>query len=141
MMTLEQLVDFYEGLTPADAERFGQFYSDDAWFKDPFNEVRGIAPIQRIFRHMFTQLEAPRFCIRERVVDAGGAMLVWELNFRSRMLGRGEQQLRGVSHLRFAPDGRVNYHRDYWDASEELYAKLPLLGILMRRLKRALAAA
>ena len=28
-------------------------------------------------------------------------------------------------------------HRDYWDAAEELYEKLPLLGALMRWLKSA----
>jgi steroid Delta-isomerase len=27
-------------------------------------------------------------------------------------------------------------HRDYWDAAEELYEKLPILGGLMRWLKR-----
>jgi steroid delta-isomerase len=28
-------------------------------------------------------------------------------------------------------------HRDYWDAAEELYEKLPVLGALMRWLKQA----
>lgn len=141
MVTLEQLVTFYEGLTLADAERFDQFYTDDAWFKDPFNEVRGVESIQRVFRHMFKQVDEPRFKVTERVVDASGSvMLVWELWFRARSLGCGDHVMRGVSHLRFAADGRVNYHRDYWDASEELYAKVPVLGALMRLLKRVLAA-
>jgi hypothetical protein len=33
----------------------------------------------------------------------------------------------------------VAVHRDYWDAAEELYEKLPLLGSLMRFLKRQAA--
>jgi hypothetical protein len=32
--------------------------------------------------------------------------------------------------------GRITLHRDYWDAAEELYEKLPLIGGLMRWLKR-----
>ena len=44
--------------------------------------------------------------------------------------------MRGASHLRFAPDGRVADHRDYWDAAEELYEKLPVVGGVMRWLKR-----
>jgi hypothetical protein len=32
--------------------------------------------------------------------------------------------------------GLITLHRDYWDAAEELYEKLPLLGSLMRWLKR-----
>jgi hypothetical protein len=61
-------------------------------------------------------------------------MLTWEFTFRLR--GRGAAELvRGATHLRFAPDGRISYHRDYWDAAEELYAKLPVLGALMRFLQ------
>ena len=138
---IDALIDFYHGLTPESIARFREFYSDDAYFKDPFNEVRGIEAIERIFSHMFRQVEAPRFVVTERLVDGRGAMLVWEFCFRVRLWGRGETQvMRGVSHLRFADDGRVNYHRDYWDAAEELYMKLPAIGGLMRLLRRTLAS-
>ena len=50
-----------------------------------------------------------------------------------------EQFIHGASHRRFATDGRVVYHRGYWDVAEELYEKLPVLGILMRWLKRQAA--
>lgn len=140
-MNLDPLIDFYNKFSPASVERFAEFYSADAYFKDPFNEVRGIAAIQRIFRHMFEQVGEPRFVVTERVADAQGAMLVWEFNFRVRLLGRGQAMvMRGVSHLRFDAEGKVNYHRDYWDTGEELYMKLPGLGTLMRGLRRALSA-
>jgi len=140
-MTLDALIDFFHGLSPQSVARFPEFYSDEAYFKDPFNEVRGVAAIQRIFTHMFDQVGEPRFVVTGRVVDDGGAMLIWEFHFRVRLFGRGETQvMRGVSHLKFAADGKVDYHRDYWDTGEELYMKLPALGTLMRGLRRALAA-
>lgn len=139
-MNLDALVDFYQTLTPASIDRFGDFYAEDAYFKDPFNEVRGLKPICRIFEHMFAQVSEPRFVVTERVVDGSGAVLVWEFFFRLRLFGRGETLvMRGVSHLKFAADGRVAFHRDYWDTAEELYMKLPALGTLMRGLRRALA--
>jgi hypothetical protein len=62
------------------------------------------------------------------------------MHFRSRfMRGEGEQTIHGVSHIRFDASGKVNYHRDYWDTGEELYAKVPVLGWLIRRLKRMAA--
>lgn len=140
-MNLDELVRFYENLTPGDVPRFREFYTDDAYFKDPFNEVRGLSAIQRIFTHMFRQVEEPRFRVTERIADPHGAMLAWEFWFVVRLLGRAETQvLRGVTHLRFAPDGKVAYHRDYWDAAEELYMKLPGIGLLMRGLRRAFRA-
>jgi hypothetical protein len=30
---------------------------------------------------------------------------------------------------------RIDLHRDYWDAAEEMYEKFPLVGSLMRWLK------
>jgi ketosteroid isomerase-like protein len=140
-MNLDALIEFFHGLTPESVARFPEFYSADACFKDPFNEARGVAAIQRIFAHMFEQVGEPRFIVSERVVDDGGAMLIWTFNFRAARWGGGKTQLiRGVSHLRFDAFGKVNYHRDYWDAAEELYTKLPVVGMLMRGLRRALAA-
>ena len=103
--------------------------------------MRGVAAIQHIFTHMFDQVGEPRFVVSEKVVDDSGAMLVWNFNFRAASWGGGGTQvIRGVSHLKFDAAGRVNYHRDYWDAAEELYMKLPVIGMLMRGLRRALAA-
>jgi len=48
------------------------------------------------------------------------------------------QTIHGASHLRFDAAGRIAYHRDYWDAASELYAKLPLIGPVMRYLQRRL---
>jgi hypothetical protein len=42
----------------------------------------------------------------------------------------------GASHLVFDAASKVQIHRDYWDAAEELYEKLPWVGSLMRWLKR-----
>ena len=140
-MSLDKLINFYHGLTAEQLEHFPDFYTEEAYFKDPFNEVRGVSAIQRIFSHMFTQVDDPRFVVTEKVVDANSTMLVWEFSFRIRLLGKGQTQvMRGVSHLKFAEDGRVNYHRDYWDTGEELYMKLPAIGTVLRGLRRVMAA-
>lgn len=140
-MNTDGLIQFYHELSLDSLARFPEFYSANAYFKDPFNEVRGVAAIQRIFTHMFSQVAEPRFVVTEKVADAGGVMLIWEFYYRVRLWGKGEAQvMRGVSHLKFDPDGKVNYHRDYWDTAEELYMKVPALGTLMRGLRRMLAA-
>jgi hypothetical protein len=115
----------------------GEHYAANAWFKDPFNEASGLDAIRRVFAHMFDTLEEPRFAVQERVIDDEGALLTWEFGFRLR--GR-QLRVRGASHLKFNGRGKVVYHRDYWDTGEELYAKLPLLGTLMRWLRRRLSA-
>ena len=138
---VDSLVAFFESIRPESVADFPRYYSEDAFFKDPFNEVRGVPAIQRIFTHMFSQVAEPRFKITERVVDESGAMLVWEFHYRLAIFGRERQQMiRGASHLKFDAAGKVCWHRDYWDAAEELYTSLPLVGCLMRGLKKIMAS-
>lgn len=136
-MTVDQIVRWFETLSRESVARASEIYAPDAFFKDPFNEVRGADRIERIFAHMFDQVESPRFLVHGRFSGEQGVMLVWDFTFRAS--GRS-MLVRGVSELRFAADGRVLHHRDYWDVAEELYEKFPVLGALMRFLKRRLAA-
>ena len=132
-----RVVAFFEALTPADLGRIGEFYTDDARFKDPFNEVQGQAAIKKIFAHMYIALHEPRFSVRDIVAEGDQCFLTWDFLFRfKRFSPTVEQCVRGGSHIVFGDDGRIALHRDYWDAAEELYEKLPAVGSLMRWLKR-----
>lgn len=132
-----RICQFFETLSPQSLAQIGAHYTPEARFKDPFNEVRGHAAIRRIFEHMFTSLHAPRFVVTQRLVDGAQVFLVWEFHCRfKRFDSTTTQVIRGGSHLQLAADGRIADHRDYWDAAEELYEKLPGVGALMRWLKR-----
>ena len=134
---LARAVAFFEAMSPADIARIGEIYASDAWFRDPFNEVRGSEAIGRIFAHMFAALDGPRFIVRESVREGSQAFVVWDFEFRFRRgAPRGVQRIHGTSHLRFDARGRIVSHRDYWDAAQELYEKLPVVGALMRWLRR-----
>ena len=66
-MKIDELIAFYHALSPESVANFPEFYSADAYFKDPFNEVHGIAPIQHIFSHMFKQVGEPRFVVTGKI--------------------------------------------------------------------------
>ena len=101
------------------------------------DEVRRLAEIQEIFRRMYRHLLEPRFRVTERVVGPEAVVLAWNFEFRMRAWRPAvRRQIHGLTLLRFDAAGKVNYHRDYWDAAEELYEKLPGVGALMRGLRR-----
>jgi hypothetical protein len=137
---LARLRQFFETLSPQSVGEIGTVYAANAWFKDPFNEVRGVAAIEGIFRHMFAQVDTPRFVIHDAVMQGDQGFVTWDFRFRMRRFSAAEQVIRGASHLRFDAAGLVVFHRDYWDAAEELYEKLPVLGGLMRFLRRRAAS-
>jgi hypothetical protein len=133
----DHLAVFFEGLNPGSVAELKQYYAPDARFKDPFNEVHGIPAIETIFAHMFVALEQPRFVVTGQVVQGLQCFMTWEFRFCFKRFQNGRPQcILGASHLVFSEQGLVTLHRDYWDAAEELYEKLPLVGALMRWLKR-----
>ena len=134
---VERLVQFFERLQPQDLPCLPEIYAPEARFKDPFNEVQGLPAIEHIFAHMFVALDTPHFIVTERIVQGQQCFLVWDFRFRfKRFDTQSWQTVRGGTHLVFNGQGLVTLHRDYWDAAEELYEKLPLVGGLMRWLKR-----
>ena len=133
---IDKLIHFFESISQENTVDLKQIYTDDVFFKDPFNEVNGIQHVITIFDHMFHQLDQPRFVVTTHVIQGDQAFLTWDFLFKMKRFNRNEQCIRGASHIRFAADGRVSFHRDYWDVAEELYEKLPLIGSVMRGLKK-----
>lgn len=133
---IDALVRYFETLSPETVGALPQFYAPQCRFVDPFSDVRGVGRVAAIFRHMFEQLDTPRFIVRERLAEGERVLLTWDFEFRFRRWRSGEvQRIHGASLLTLDATGLVAVHRDYWDATE-LYEKLPAIGLLMRALKR-----
>jgi hypothetical protein len=134
---LTALIGFFENLTPDSATRMGKHYDAQARFVDPFNDVQGLVAIEHIFQHMFVALDDPRFVVTTQMLQGQQCFLTWDFHFRfKRFQSTTQQTIRGATHLVFSDAGLVTLHRDYWDAAQELYEKLPVVGSLMRWLKR-----
>ena len=133
MTALDNLLRWYAALTPQSIHDVAHFYQTDAYFRDPFNDVRGVAKIEAIFAHMFATTESPRFIIDQRIEQAHQAFVTWTFEFT--LKGKAYSVV-GGSHFIFDDHGLVTSHRDYWDAAEELFQKLPIVGAPIRWLRR-----
>jgi len=134
---LQAFVQFFEALSPSSLEHIEGIYAPQARFKDPFNDVQGPAAVRHIFEHMYATVHDPRFVVVHAVQQGADAFVSWNFEFRfQRFSPQLTQTIHGATHLQFDDQGRVTLHRDYWDAAEELYEKLPAVGSLMRWLKR-----
>jgi steroid delta-isomerase len=132
----QEIADWFSHLQPASLQEIDSIYADQASFRDPFNEIKGCAQVRRVYQHMFDHLQLARFTIKRIVAQGPEAFMVWDFNFSLR---NRQMQIHGCTHFVLDSTGRIVLHRDYWDAAEELYEKLPLLGYFLRVLKRRLA--
>jgi SnoaL-like domain len=134
------IVGYFQTLSPSSVARMGEFYAGQAHFTDPFNDVIGVPAIQAIFAHMFVTLKQPRFVVTQQVCQGHQCFLTWEFRFYFRNYKVAQEQvILGASHLVLNETGQITMHRDYWDAAQELYEKLPVVGSLMRWLRARVA--
>jgi len=134
-----RFIDFYQHLKPDTLGWIEAVYCPTAHFRDPFNDVHGTAAIRRVFEDMFTMVQDDaRFVIVEHVAQGQQAFFTWQFHFRLRRWQRSKHFcIEGSSHVRFDEQCCVVYHRDYWDKAQELYEHFPVLGALMRGLRKA----
>ena len=108
----------------------------------PFNDVRGVAHIRKIFADMFKTVGAPDFTISSYGWSDNHdrqAFLRWKFIYR--VGGKGEPvTVEGMSDVLFDAGGKVESHFDFWDAASGLYEHLPVIGSVLRFLRKKIEA-
>jgi steroid Delta-isomerase len=134
---LNDYVSLYETMSVDDLSHLERFFTSNARFKDPFNDVQGLDKIHRVFDNMFSDLDYPTFSIDEAFLNDDIAYLKWRFNAQL----KGKQiAIVGLSRVVFNDQGLVSEHIDYWDASEQFYMKLPVIGAVLRFIQRKVSA-
>ena len=137
---LRRFATEFAALDASNLARLGELYSDDILFRDPLHEVRGLPAVRGYFGELYANISELRFDFYGFDQSAEGeGYLRWTMSYRHPRLRGGELiRVEGCSHLLWS-DGKVHRHRDYFDAGALLYEHLPVLGSLIRWLKRRLA--
>lgn len=127
---------YLEDLSSATLGDLETYVTADVRFKDPFNDVRGVDAMRRIFQHMFENVQDVKF--RAQDMASEGPMCLMSWHFEGKLRGN-PWAFDGASIIRFAEDGRVTEHIDHWDAGGDFYERLPIIGSLLACLRRRLA--
>jgi steroid delta-isomerase len=137
MEHVERYLHTFTTLQPDGLAGLAAVFAADARFKDPFNDVRGVEAITRVFAHMYATTRDSRFVVQEWAVNGETLFICWDYHFQT--LKGVPWQIVGASVVRFNAAGLAVEHVDYWDPAEHVYSKLPVLGWLMRWLRGKLA--
>ena len=135
-------VRFYETLTPARVGELRALAVPEMHFRDPFNDVRDVERVVAIFAAMYERMAAPVFHVLDTARTGNIGYIRWTFSFRRKKEPETAAPwlIEGVTRVELATDGRVLSHIDYWDAAGELYERVPILGGVLRFLRRRIAA-
>lgn len=135
-MNKQNLKTFFETLSPdTSLAYYEQIYARDVYFKDPFNQTNGINAVYEIFQDMYKKLDAPRFEVVESVRENDVCYVKWNFIFCFKGKAK-EQSFEGISRMQYNDEERIISHIDYWDSAEHVYEKIPLLGSVIRFIKK-----
>ena len=127
---------YFEDLTPDTLPEIARIATPDMRFRDPFNDVRGIDDVVRLLGTMYAH-GTPRFEILDRALGQSAGYILWRFT-NDPGGGRAPFVITGMSEIHFAPDGRISEHIDHWDSGGQFYERIPVLGWLIRLVRKRL---
>ena len=135
---LGRYAHYWQTLSPKTMADISNVAEDDLHFVDPFNDVRGVSPVLKILSDMFHRVENPQFIVCDWGIGQRAGFLRWEFRF-TLPKKRTEDCLIGMSEILFAKSGKAFEHIDHWDSGSQVYAKIPILGAMVRFVRGKLA--
>jgi len=112
-------------------------YADDAYFRDPFREARGIDKIESYFLSLTEGAKELTFEVDDVAVNNGNYYFRWIMHLTLKRNPQKEIGGIGISHVRFNSKGKVVFQQDYWD-SAMIYREFPVIGPLIRWIEKRL---
>jgi steroid delta-isomerase len=137
---IEPFQQYLESLTAETVPQIMNLVASDVRFIDPFHDVSGADATQRVFAAMFVTLKNLRFTVIDRAWSGNAWFLRWRFEAERRQGGL-IFAFEGMSEVYFNDEGRVRLYREHWDAATGVYEKLPVLGSILRLLRRKVASA
>lgn len=113
-------------------------YSRNVLFQDSFHRIEGVDAMKEYFNALYLNLKSSEFTFHDHWIGSGSAMLTWTMIYsHGRLNGGREISIEGSTEIRF--DEKVYFHKDYFDGGSLLYEHVPVLGTVIKQLKKYMA--
>lgn len=141
MLNIEKFTSFYRDLGSMNLADLDTIYRDDVVFVDPIAKHEGISSVHAYFERLLDNAEDCRFDIAQphfSTTQGQSCILEWTMSYRTSSLNKGDNILvDGVTLLKFEGE-KICYHRDYYDLGQMVYEQIPILGRLVKAVKKRL---
>jgi len=131
------VVEFFNKATYENMETICKdFYANDVKFIDPLGEISGIDNIIRYYKNLYENVISIRFEPLNDFEKNNERVFVWQMHLKHKKVGDGDPIIvDGVSVFKYE-GGKVVYHRDYFDLGAMIYEKVPVLGSLIKWIRK-----
>lgn len=139
---LENFVSFYNQLSSQNLAVLAQLYHPDVRFIDPVHQIDGLSALQQYFDHAYARLDSCSFMAKAMAGQPTQGFVSWQMQFSHQAIAGGEMiTVDGCTELHWHQDGRIIYHRDYYDLTQMVYQHVPVVAWLTGKIKQKMAQA
>jgi hypothetical protein len=136
---LVNFTDAYQQLSVENLACLKSVYHPDVEFQDPLHELSGFASLAGYFDDLYENVSSCRFVINQVMYKDNNAAIYWTMTYQHKKLNGGKSiEVQGHSLLK-GQGNKVIYHRDYLDVGQMLYEHIPVLGGIIRWLKKRIS--
>jgi len=133
---IDTFKNYFESLSHTDGARIETFYANDIQFQDPVRKISGLENL-RLYHNQFSKnLLQGGFRYTQQTLLHDKAYLSWKLELEYKV-PKKRVTVSGITVLLVAE--KIISHRDYYDAGALFYENLPIVGPIIRALKRQLS--
>ena len=135
-IVLDQFCQLFNQLDKGNLSKLPVVYGEDIQFQDPFGKVGGLDALTEYMAGAYRNVLQCQFRFGDPVIQKAWCSIPWVMELRHKRINHGKAVfVDGISHLEIR-DGKVRFHRDYFDAGQLLYENLPVVGGAIRWVKR-----
>lgn len=124
---------YFEELDLENSSVLDEIYDKQIYFQDPMHEIQGIIDLKKYFQKLNDKLKEGSFQFMEESIIDNKAYLSWELKLTLKKRYKSITAS-GISVLSF--EDKITHQRDYFDAAQLFYEPIPILGGLIRLIKK-----
>jgi hypothetical protein len=138
-MIVEQFKQLYQQLDASNVEKIETVYAPEIQFQDPFHQIDGLQNLKHYFKDLYLNVDTISFEFGESISDGNNHFVDWVMNLTHPKLNKGRTiKVPGATFLKVNETQQIISHRDFFDAGVMLYEQIPVLGGLVRMIKRRL---
>lgn len=116
-----------------------QGYSEFLYFNDTLKSLDTREELSRYLIETAEKVDYTRVHFNEVIKSGDNYFLLWKMESGFSAMGKQiETESIGMSQVRLDPQGKVNFHQDFWDSAEGFYRHLPVVGYFVNAARNQL---
>lgn len=135
---VQGVIDLFGDYSAANIqENLGRVYAEDFYFRDAFRAFDDRDTLLAYMLHGLKPLRKCEFVFADYSQTGGDFYLRWtmRLNFASQPEDVWDESM-GMTHIRFNSEGKVIFHQDFWDPTDVLYKRIPVVAQVIAAIKK-----